>query len=274
MDRNGTEKDIYKEVVMENVIQIALYGQDGKIKSLGNEKQSALSDMQDAPEGTLFFLPARRPSHMTVIQCPGGGFNQINLSYEGLDFAPWFNERGINLAILKYRYPRGDSKVLLEDITRAMDLLREQYPEKCAKLGVMGTSIGGYYAAISAQLPEGRRNDFQILLYSVTTMEEGLTHKHCQECIMGGDHRQDHLSALSPLEHVTSSTSPAFIVASADDPAVSPLNSILYAAELERNHVPFALHIYENGGHGFGFKDAYPHKQEYLSELEAWLKKQ
>ncbi|MCH4181576.1 MAG: alpha/beta hydrolase [Prevotella sp.] len=259
---------------MEDVIQIDLYGQNGKVKSLGNEKQSVLSNMQDAPEGSLFFFPAKLSSSITVIQCPGGGFNQINLSYEGLDFAPWFNEKGVNFAVLKYRYPRGKSKVLLEDITCAMDFLREQYPEKCVKLGVMGTSIGGYYAAISAQLPEGKRNDFEILLYSVTTMQDELTHKHCQECILGGDHELDHLRALSPLEHVTPSTSPAFIVASADDPAVSPLNSILYAAELEKNHVPFALHIYENGGHGFGFKDTYPHKQEYLSELEAWLKKQ
>lgn len=163
-------------------------------------------------------------------------------------------------------------RVPQEDITRAMDIVRHRYPDQSAKLGVMGASIGGYYAALSAQLPKGQGSDFQILLYPVVSMRDHLTHLHCRECIMGEDRNPEHLGACSPLEQVSASTSPAFIVASADDPAVSPLNSILYAQELQKHQIPYSLHIYRNGGHGFGFRDSYPYKQEWLAELAAWLK--
>jgi dipeptidyl aminopeptidase/acylaminoacyl peptidase len=46
---------------------------------------------------------------------------------------------------------------------------------------------------------------------------------------------------------------PAFIVHTHDDRS-SSLGSVLIYADLKRNKVPAELHIYENGGHGYGVR--------------------
>ena len=115
----------------------------------------------------LYVYPASQPCGQAVILCPGGGFRGVAVEHEGRAFASWFNERGITLAVLKYRLPNGRREIPGEDIRRAVRLLEERSGElRIRSLGVMGASIGGYVAASAALFPEtGMRPDFQILLY-------------------------------------------------------------------------------------------------------------
>lgn len=258
---------------MKKVISIGLYNNNPEKEIDCENKEEALSEMERKEEGTLFVFNSKQKTKASVIMCPGGGYRQINLRHEGIDFADWFEDRNITYAILKYRYPRGNSDIPGKDIERAMKIMRRRFPEQTKKTGVMGASIGGYYAAASATTPESFKNDFQILMYSVTSMKDKITHIHCKECILGNNPSGADIKKYSPLEHVSPNTSPAFIVASADDPAVNPLNSILYAAELQKKEVPVSLHIYPSGGHSFGFRDSYPYKEQWLAELDKWLAK-
>ena len=73
-------------------------------------------------------------------------------------------------------------------------------------------------------------------------------------------------------EHVTPDCPPAFIVHCEDDPAVPVSDSKTYAQKLEENGVPVTLLIYPDGGHGWGFKDSFAHKEEWTSALTEWLK--
>ncbi len=50
-------------------------------------------------------------------------------STRGRAFASWFNERGITLAVLKYRLPNGRREIPGEDIRRAVRLLEERSGE-------------------------------------------------------------------------------------------------------------------------------------------------
>jgi dipeptidyl aminopeptidase/acylaminoacyl peptidase len=51
---------------------------------------------------------------------------------------------------------------------------------------------------------------------------------------------------------VTPETPPTFLVHANDDKAVPPENSIYFYLALRKAKVPAEMHIYENGGHGFG----------------------
>ena len=78
----------------------------------------------------------------------------------------------------------------------------------------------------------------------------------------------------SAEQQVTPSTPPAFIALSADDPAVSPLNSINYFLALRREGVDASMHIYPSGGHGWGFRrDQMPCHDAVVMELATWMKK-
>ena len=94
-----------------------------------------------------------------------------------------------------------------------------------------------------------------------------------RERMFGHSYSPDKMVQYSPIEHVTSSTPVAFIVAASDDSVVSPQNGIQFAAQLQKSGVPISLHIYPTGGHGFGYNDSFVYKQEWLQELDVWLEK-
>jgi dipeptidyl aminopeptidase/acylaminoacyl peptidase len=51
--------------------------------------------------------------------------------------------------------------------------------------------------------------------------------------------------------HVTEKTPPCFIFHTQDDAIVHVENALMFANALRKHHVPFALHIYPSGLHGF-----------------------
>ncbi len=259
---------------MKKIICISLYGglsqRAYNLSEMGNDELKGL--VENAPHGTLFVFTCEKSNGNSVIMCPGGGFLKVNLENEGFDFAEWFTNRGITFVAFKYRMPQGNPDIPSRDIRLALQVMREKFPEYCDQIGVMGASIGGYLAAYAATiLPEDERSDFQILMYPVVGMEDSLTHLPCRERMFGDSYSSEKRGQYSPIEHVTPSTSKAFVVAAADDAVVSPQNAILYAAGLQKAGVSVSLHIYPAGGHGFGYNDSFPYKQEWLHELEKWL---
>lgn len=103
-------------------------------------------------------------------------------------------------------------------------------------------------------------------------MEEGVTHQGSRNNLIGKEATQE-LAELYSLENrVTERTPQAFIMVSADDRAVPVANSLRYAESLSRCGVPFSLHVYPTGGHGWGFRDNFIYKRQWTGELEAWLR--
>lgn len=260
---------------MKKMISIGMYD-DKSLQETdcdGLSTEQILTQMNAASEGTLFVFEAEKNNGTSIIMFPGGGFKQVNLKNEGYDFAEWFTSRGFTFAVCKYRSPNGNYRTPNEDAQNAMRTMKERFPKQTKRIGIMGASIGGYFAAAaSTLLPDEDKCDFQIMLYPVTSMSNELAHVACRERMFGTDFTPKFIEPYSPLYNVDATTPDAFIVANADDPAVSPLNSILYAGELQKASIPVSLHIYPSGGHAFGFKDEYPYKKLFLAELDEWLK--
>ena len=64
-------------------------------------------------------------------------------------------------------------------------------------------------------------------------------------------------------------TPPTFIVLAADDKVVNPENSLAYYNALRHNKIPSEIHIYQNGGHGFGLN--LPNDDSWMNRLQKWL---
>ena len=90
------------------------------------------------------------------------------------------------------------------------------------------------------------------------------------------------LDEVSPARHVTANTPPTFIWSTAEDAMVPVQNSIRMAHALADAHIPFEIHVFEEGPHGLSVatqasaaaKDQInPDAAKWVSLADAWLKK-
>ena len=93
---------------------------------------------------------------------------------------------------------------------------------------------------------------------------------------------QEMLDSVSPALHVSKSTPPTFLWATAADALVPVENTTRMANALARAGVPFEVHIFEAGPHGLSLADQAsagsmfeldPDAAKWMGLAEAWLKK-
>jgi acetyl esterase/lipase len=77
--------------------------------------------------------------------------------------------------------------------------------------------------------------------------------------------------ATNPEIHPTAQTPPTFIVQAEDDP-VHVENATNYFLQLKNAKVPAELHIYAEGGHGYGLREVEKlHVTYWPKFVEIWL---
>ncbi len=243
--------------------------------SVANENWSG-DFLNQTASAELYVYPAQNPNGTAILMCPGGGYWGLAMNNEGHSMADWFNSMGITYAVLKYRMPNGHDEIPLADAEQAMRILRSHAAEwgiNPKSVGVMGASAGGHLASTLAThyTSESTRPDFQILFYPVITMEQGVTHQGSRDFLIGQSPSDEMVKRYSNELQVTHSTPEAFIMVSADDDIVPLDNSLRYASSLSNNRIPFSLHIYPTGGHGWGFSNHFLYKPQWTAELEKWL---
>lgn len=223
------------------------------------------------------YLPAKETATgRAVIGLPGGGYRGLAYNHEGYDFAPFFNKQGIAYIVLKYRLPFGNREVPFSDATEAFRYVKQHAGEwniNPNDIGIMGSSAGGHLAAtIATHNKTAVKPAFQILLYPVITMDSTYTHKGSLRNLLGENPSADLVNQYSNEKQVTKETPRAFIALSDDDKVVPPANGVNYYLALNKANVPAALHIYPTGGHGWGIRDNFKYKEEFLMELREWLR--
>ena len=242
----------------------------------GAPTDNELKGEENTPTLTVY-LPSNG-NGKAIVMCPGGGYSHLAMNHEGHDMAQWFNAQGIVYAVLKYRMPNGHSDVPLSDAEQAMRIVREHAKEwkiDSDKIGIMGASAGGHLASTLAThySSELAKPNFQILLYPVVTMIEGITHSGSRNNLIENAAAGSEKEVMFCNEkQVNSQTPAAFIALSSDDKVVPPANSINYYTALLQNNIPASLHIYPLGGHGWGFNDSFPYKRQWTEELEKWIR--
>lgn len=253
------------------------------------DKNGSLSNVS-FPELSMYLARPENNSGVTLIICPGGGYIHESSINEGLNFAHWLNEYGINVGILKYRLPNKHHEIPLIDAQQAIRLVRSnagKWNLNPDKIGISGFSAGGHLASTAGtHFDYGDKNstdsiankscrpDFMILFYPVVSMKDGITHKGSQINLLGDNPSEELIDLYCNEKHVDSTTPPTLIFLSDDDKAVIPQNSIDFYKALKINKVPSSIYIFPEGGHGWGFKPSFRYHDIFKSLMIDWLKQQ
>lgn len=219
----------------------------------------------------LHIFPAENPVGKVVLMCPGGGYRHLGVQNEGYSFVPWYNDQGVDVAVLQYRMPYGHPEVPLSDVHQSMRILRERFPGSL--VGIQGFSAGGHLASMAAThyTDSVTRPDFQILFYPVIAVSGPVAHVGSSQRLLGENPTQEMLDLYNNHLQVTSDTPQAFVVHSADDSIVPLANSLDYCEALIANGVPAELHVYRYGDHGWGFAKGFAYFPVWTAELSNWI---
>lgn len=232
--------------------------------------EPAASPREDWPELTIHRPAPGEANGAAIIVCPGGGYVNLMMSYEGHDVARWLTSLGFTAIVLPYR--RGEPypyPVPLTDVQRAVRVVRghaEAWGLFPYAIGVLGFSAGGHLASMSGTLPAyelpGGGDDidqldhlpnFLILAYPVIMFGPPHGHEGSGLRLTGSDDPAHPLyEQLSTHLRVSKDTPPTFLFHYAEDKVVPPQNSVVFYKALLDVGVPAELHVYEKGGHGGG----------------------
>lgn len=214
---------------------------------------------------TLTVYLAAQPNGTAVIVCPGGGFRHLAIDHEGHEVARWLNSLGVTAFVLKYRLTRTgdagekDAAVMSKrreeaiglasaDGREAIRLVRRRAKEfavRADRVGILGFSAGGWVAAAAAlEHDEQSRPDFAAPIYP----------------------------AVPPEAKAPARPMPLFLVHADDDKTVDAWqhSARLYGV-WKGAGAPAELHVFAQGGHGFGMRAQKKPVDQWTARLREWM---
>src|SRR5450755_1459870 len=215
------------------------------------ERDSVLIVSKVSHPSLTVFLPAKEnATGAAVIICPGGGYTNLAMGYEGTEVAIRFTQSGIAAFVLKYRIPDSSTMINkevgpLQDAQRAILVLRSRASEwgiDPGRIGIMGFSAGGHLASTAGthfnknyiDNPNhiNLRPDFMILIYPVISFTQSIRHQGSTQNLLSADSSPEKIKEFSNEMQVTDQTPPAFLVHAKDDNVVPYANSVEFVKAL------------------------------------------
>jgi acetyl esterase/lipase len=238
--------------------------------------------IQNVVHPELMYYPADKATAVgtAVIVAPGGGFQNLMMSYEGVDIARQLNAMGVDAFVLKYRLkftdphapraapttqassgpPATEPSTIVasgpqkgEDIgamagadcQQAVRLVRAaagEYGYRADRVGILGFSAGGRAEMVAIRGAPDGRPDFAAGVYA------------------GG------ASGVAPPPGAPR----LFLAVAADDQSVGYQGSLDMFSAWRKAKVPVELHIFQTGRHGFRVKGG--GGDHFMDRLEEWMK--
>jgi acetyl esterase/lipase len=223
------------------------------------------------PTLTLY-TPKENNTGAAVVVFPGGGYRILAIDLEGTEVCDWLNSAGISCILVKYRvpvpgpYPK--SVAPLEDAQRAVGMVRAHAVEwhiDPNRVGVLGFSAGAHLAAALSTHYDQR-------LYPALDAADKLSCRPDFAAIIypGYLALADQNFAPNADIHPTAQTPPTFLVQAEDDP-VHVENAVVYFLALKNAKVPAELHVYAEGGHGYGLRRTALPVTGWPQLVQTWL---
>ena len=242
-------------------------------------------EIDDVTQPTMtVYAPTGKNTGAAVVVFPGGGYQILAIDLEGTEVCDWLTAKGISCVLLKYRVPDSGpayhddcqcnihpkAPTALEDAQRTVGLVRFHATEwniDPHKIGVLGFSAGGHlvanisthfsqrsYGPVDAADKVSCRPDFAVAIYPGHMLEN--TTKEFE---------------LNPEIPVTASTPPTFLLQDEDDHVDNVNDSLVYYIALKNAGIPVEMHLYAQGGHGFGLRPSKFPITRWPQLVETWL---
>lgn len=227
------------------------------------------------PTLTIYPAATGKGNGTSIIIAPGGAFHILSIDSEGHDVAKFLSARGITAFVLTYRVvksngpnPFAELMPLMKDF-KTLDEINAPVVEMATqdgieaikyvkanasklgidpqKMGFMGFSAGGTLTMnVLLSAPQELKPNFIAPIY------------HYADAVTGKD--------------MPKASTPAFIAVAADDNLGFAPHSIRLFERWNAAKHPSELHVYENGGHGFGMRKNNTASDNWINDFENWLK--
>ena len=200
---------------------------------------------------------------------PGGSYIRLAYNIEGTEVCDWLNSIGMTCILVKYRVPEDshypENVEDLEDAQQAMRLTRAHAAEwhiDPNRIGVIGFSAGAHLAAVLSTHPDFQgknipastidaRPNFQMIIYP--------------GWLSGKDNK------VAPSLQPTAEIPPTLLVQAENDYTAHVENALIYFQALKDAKVPAELHLFTEGGHGFGLRPTALPISHWPTLAETWL---
>ncbi len=229
------------------------------------------------PTLTAYLPDPSAATGTAVIVCPGGAFHYLSIESEGTTVARWLCARGVAAFVLKYRVLQTEAreedliKQLQERFTNLMKLmeLMQQIEPLAIADGQQALKVVRQRAAQWAIAPER----IGILGFSSGGVVTTGAAMHYDE-----ESRPNFAAPIYPAFSgrgiaVPTDAPPLFLLAANDDPMGAGVSLPLYSAWRDADHT-VELHLYAQGGHGFGMKKQELPSDHWIERFGEWLQDQ
>jgi acetyl esterase/lipase len=255
------EKPLYPNGIKDNPVHYPF--NEMYVDSLINSKSiSGLNRVYSyvsEPTYTIFTARKENNKHIGLVIFPGGGLKNIWLDKEGTDIALWLSERGITCMVVKYRtnFKDADDKWIIDfddykgaiyqDARTSIQIMKEfadslNFDKN--KIGMMGFSAGGWLT--------------ERMVYKYYNGNYDWNPKFVALIYHGNNIKL--IKKVKDKEKL-----PPFFMAIAENDNKLPYKEVLPYLKMVSIEVKNSeLHIYPDGGHGFGL--AY----DETSVVSAW----
>ena len=188
-----------------------------------------------------------------VVVAPGGGFTILAIEHEGRAVAKWLNDIGVSAFVLRYRVGlesrEASQAAAIEDGLLAVKTVREHARDwklDPKRIGVMGFSAGGYLTVgVATQYSPESRPDFAIPIY-----------------------------AVAPTDYkVPADAPPIFAAVALDDREMMTSTATGLLDNWKKAGRSAELHVFVDGGHGFGMNKKGKACDAWTDLLESWMKR-
>ena len=241
------------------------------------------------------------PCRKAVIVIPGGGYRFLS-AREGDPVARKFLGEGFITFVLYYSIKEKavEPRQLL-DASLAIEHVRKnakEYGVDPDKIIVCGFSAGGHLAASIGTLWDAdfaktspdmeygiNRPNGMILSYPVINVPRDMTTSRLHDDTAYGDPATEHGARTCQLDLQVRAgiTPPAYIWTTFEDTLVPPENTMNFALAMQREKIPYELHVFNHGWHGLslatpevagdGGVGIFPDIAEWADEAAEWAKK-
>lgn len=228
------------------------------------------------------------PNGRAVVVCGGGGYFRIQSWKESAPASRWLQNHGYTAFELLYRLPNDgwEASAPFADAQRAMKIIRtraDEFDIDPRKIGIMGMSAGGHLAGFTALQPArplysgsdgfesaSAKPDFAALLFPVVSLRKPFDTTRTRKEIIGTNPTAAAEAEWSLDTYAAKDAPPMILFSAADDPTTPPGHNIALFSALQKAGASVEMHIFANGGHGWGLGTPDQTLSQWPGLFDAW----